>query len=207
MRLSCLSVLALSAAFLFAGCAATPRLVNQWSNPEYAAPEFRRMLVIAVSQQPGIRRTFEDEFVARLRAAGMDAVPSYHYMPEDGKADEARVQAAVKQAGADAAMITRLVRVDKKTEVRPGFYRPAPAVTFGFYPAYSSAWLGYYEPPRIYQYEVYTLETNLYELRKNQLVWSGIVQATRPGEIQREIRSYVEIVVDALRRSQLLRSA
>jgi hypothetical protein len=46
----------------------------------------------------------------------------------------------VKQADADAAVITRFVRVEKKTDVTPGFYRPAPAVTFGFYPGYSAAW-------------------------------------------------------------------
>ena len=32
---------------------------------------------------------------------------------------------AVKQAGADATIITRLVREEKKTEVVPGVYRPA----------------------------------------------------------------------------------
>jgi hypothetical protein len=106
-------------------------------------------MVIGVSGQPSIRRTFEEEFVTKLKAAGVDAVASYLYIPEDGQVDEGRVHEAVRQANADAVIITRLVRVEKKTEVSPGFYQPAPAVTFGFYPGYSAAWLGYYEPPRV----------------------------------------------------------
>jgi hypothetical protein len=140
------------------------------------------------------------------KAAGLDAEPSYRYIPEDGQVDEARVQQAVRQANADAAIITRLVRVEKKTEVSPGFYEPAPALTFGFYPGYSAAWLGYYEPPRIYQYDVYISETSLYDMARNRLVWSGTVQTTDPGDLNKEIKRYVDSVIDALKKKNLLAS-
>ncbi|HSE85513.1 MAG TPA: hypothetical protein VLJ79_04775, partial [Candidatus Binatia bacterium] len=138
--------LALAVALSLTACAASTKIVNQWANPDYASPRFRKIMVIGVSRQPSIRRTFEDEFVTRLKAAGVDAVPSYLYIREDGRVDEARLQEAIKQATADGVIITRLVRVEKKTEVSPGFYQPAPALGFGFYPGYSAAWIGYYEP-------------------------------------------------------------
>jgi hypothetical protein len=198
-------VVAIAVAFVLAGCAAT-KIVTEWSNPDYASPRFKKILVIGVSKQPSIRRTFEEEFVNKLKAAGVDAVPSYLYIPEDGQVDEARLHAAVKQANADGVIITRLVRVEKKTEVSPGFYQPAPAATFGFYRGYSTAWLGYYEPPRIYQYEVYISETSLYDVTKNQLVWTGTAETTDPGNIGNEIKRYVDIVIDALRSKKLLPS-
>jgi hypothetical protein len=162
-------------------------------------------LVLAVSKNPATRRTFEDEFVAKLKAAGVDAAPSYRYIPEEGETAEPRLLEAVKQAGADAAVITRLVRVEKKTEVTPGFYQPAPAVTFGFYPGYSAAWLGYYEPPTIYQRDIYISETSLYDLTKDQLVWSGTVQTVGP-DINKEIKRYVDTVIEALKSKNLLPS-
>src|SRR5262245_43588141 len=94
-------------------------------------------MVIGVSKQLAIRRKFDAEFVTKLKQAGVEALPSYLYSPEDGQVDESRLQAAVKQAGADAVVITRLVRVEKKSEVSPGFYQPGP---FGFYGGYSAAW-------------------------------------------------------------------
>jgi hypothetical protein len=188
------------------GCAASSKIVNQWVSPDYGSPRFKRILVLGVSKQPSLRRTFEDAFVAKLKVEGVDAVPSYGYVAEDGEVAEARLQAAVSQADADSALITRLVRVERKTEVIPGFYQPSPALTCGFYPGYSAFWHGYYEPPRIYQYDVYISETSLYDLTRNQLVWSGTVQTTDPGDINREIKRYVDSVMDGLRSKNLLPS-
>jgi hypothetical protein len=198
-------VVAIAAAFVFAGCAAT-KIVTEWSNPDYASPAFKKIMVIGVSKQPSIRRTFEDEFVNKLKATRVDAVPSYLYVLEDERIDEARMDQVVRQANADAVIITRLVRVEKKTEVSPGFYQPAPAVSYGFYRGYSTAWLGYYEPPRIYQYDVYISETNLFDVTKDQLVWAGTAETTDPGDIGNEIRRYVDIVIAALKNKNILPS-
>jgi hypothetical protein len=194
--------LALAAALGLTACAASTKIVNQWVSPDYTSPRFRKIMVIGVSKQASIRRTFEDEFVTQLKAAGVEAVPSYLYIPEDGQVDESRLQAAVKQAGADAVIITRLVRVEKKSEVSPGFYRPGPV---GFYGGYSAAWLGYYEPPRVYQYDVYVSETSLYDM--NQLVWAGTAETTDTGDISKEIKGYVVTVIDALKNRNLLPSS
>jgi hypothetical protein len=191
----------IAATLLFGGCAAT-QVVNQWSNPSYAAVSFKRILVIGVSKQTSIRRNFEDEFVAQLRAAGADAVPSYEFTPENGPVEESRLARAVKQAGADAVITTRLVRVEKKAEYIPGSYGPYPG--FGFYRWYSSAWVGFYEPPRLHYYDIYTSETSLHDVRNDRLVWSGIAKTTQLGDIRQETKEYVEVVIAALREKNLL---
>jgi len=190
--------LALAVVAVATGCASS-RVVNQWTNPAYAAPRFQRIMVIGITKQPSIRRAFEDEFVARLKEKGVDAVQSYLSLPEDGPVEEARLNEAVRQANADATITTRLVNVDKRTEVRPGMYAP-----YGFYRGYAGAWWGYYEPPIVYQYDVYVSETSLYDVKNNQLVWSGVVQTEQPGEIRKEIVHYVGVVIDALKDRHLL---
>jgi hypothetical protein len=184
-----------------AGCAAS-KIVNQWHDPAYSSAGFKQIVVIGVSKQASIRRSFEDEFVAQLKSVGTEAVPSYRFIKEEGQAEEARLLQAVKQTGADGAIITRLVRVERQTQVTPGHYDPFP--TYGFYRWYSSAWGGYYEPPRVYNYEVYVSETSLYDLRRDRLVWAGTVTTTDPGNISKEIRNYVKIVIDALTDKNLL---
>ena len=191
----------IAAALLLGGCAAT-QIVNQWSNPSYAAVSFKRILVIGVSKQTSIRRNFEDEFVAQLRAAGADAVPSYEFTPEDGPVEESGLARAVKQAGADAVITTRLVRVERKAEFIPGTYGPYPG--FGFYRWYSSAWVGFYEPPRLRFYDIYISETSLHDVRNDRLVWSGIAKTTQLGDIRQETKEFVEVVIAALREKNLL---
>jgi len=46
----------------------------------------------------------------------------------------------------------------------------------------------------------------LHDLRKNQLVWSGTVQTTDPGNIVSEIKRYVANVIDAVKSKSLLPS-
>jgi len=191
----------IATALLLSGCAAT-QIVNQWSNPSYAAASFKRILVIGVSKQTSIRRTFEDEFVVQLKAAGTDAAPSYEFTPEDGPVEESRLARAVKQAGADAVITTRLVRVEKQAEYIPGTYGPYPG--FGYYRWYSSAWVGFYEPPRLHFYDIYISETSLYDVRNDRLVWSGIAKTTKLDDIRTEIKEYVEVVIAALRERNLL---
>lgn len=204
MRTSVAQILGWSivaAALLLGGCAAT-QIINQWSNPSYPAASFKRIMVIGVSKQTSIRRTFEDEFVAQLRVAGTDAAPGYEFIPEDGPAEEPRLARAVKQAGADAVITTRLVRVEKQAEYIPGTYGPYPG--FGFYRWYSSAWVGFYEPPRLRFYDIYISETSLHDVRNDRLVWSGIAKTTKLDDIRSEIQGFVEVVIAALREKNLL---
>jgi hypothetical protein len=192
----------IAAALLFTACATT-QIINQWSDPSYTSPSFTRIMVIGVSKQDSIRRTFEDEFVAQLKALGIDAVPSYLFVPEAGQVEESRLKQVVKQAGADAAIITRLVRVEKKAQMTPGRYGPFPG--FGFYRWYSNAWVGFYEPPRVDFYDIYISETSLYDVVNDRLVWSGVAKTTDLGNIQKEIKEYVQTVIKALSERNLLR--
>src|SRR2546430_16478375 len=127
MRASRLRLLGFALTWLVVatGCA-TPRIVSQWSSPEYAAPRFEKIMVIGITRQPSIRRSFEDEFVARLKATGVDAVPSYRFIPEDGPVEEARLTEAVKQAGAGATTTARPGKGGKKTPGSPAAHPPRP---------------------------------------------------------------------------------
>ena len=182
-------------------CGST-ELVHQWSNPAYAAPSFKKVMVIGVTKQAAIRRTFEDEFVAQLKAAGVNATPSYLYIPQDGPVGEAVLKQALKEAAADAMIITRLVRVQQKTEIAPGYYPPDPAMAV--HPLYTTAWNDYYEPPIVYRSEVYTCETSLYDTVKNRVVWSGTAQTTTPGNLNQEIKDYAGVIISALKDKKLI---
>ena len=194
--------LALVTLVLAASGCATTRVVHQWTSPDSASVSFKKFLVIAISKQPGIRRSFEDEFVAKLKAMGLDAVPSYGFITEDGPVEEPQLREAVEKAGADATLVTRLVRVERKYSVDYGYYHP-PLVGFGFYRGYAAAWAGYYDPATVYPYDVFISETSLYDTAKSQLVWSGTVE-TLPQSISKDISRYVDAVIEALRAKNLL---
>jgi hypothetical protein len=192
---ACLLVLA-------AGCAST-ELIDQWKSPEFQGPPLKKVMVVGVTNQPGTRRIFEDEFSAALKAAGVTAVPSYTVIPQDGQAAQAVLEQAVKGMGADGVLITRLVRREQKTQVTPGYYQPAPPIG-GFYGWYSSAWVGYYEPPTVYQYDVVTAETSLYSVNASKLLWSGTTQTFSPTDVKKETPGFARIIISALQKNGII---
>jgi hypothetical protein len=159
-------------------------------------------MVIGVTKQAGIRRTFEDEFARQLREHGVEAVPSYFSIPEDGEVSSARLSQAVEKSGVDAVLITRLVKVDRSTQIYPGTYAGPPYM--GFYGFYSSAWIGYYDPPQIYTYDVVTSETSLLEPKSNQLIWSGTSETFSPDDVKKDTREYAAVIIKALAKDGLL---
>jgi hypothetical protein len=163
----------------------------------------RRVLVVGATDQTSIRRNFEDEMTARLKSNALATFPSYHYLPEAEPFSESRLKEAARKADADAMIVSRLSRVEERTEVSPGYYDPYPA--FGLYGWRSSLWYrGLYSPPRVYRYPVYFTETTLYDIAKNEVIWTGTIRTINPDDMPKEIADYVGVVVSALKAENIL---
>ena len=184
-------------ALALVGCAATT-LKNSWRDPGYKGPPLKKVMVVGVSSQSVTRRTFEDEFVKQLKADGVEGIQSYNFIPQNGKAEEAEVKQAVKKAGADGVLITRLVRVDVNVQVvQPmGFY--------GGYGGYAGAWGGYYDPPMTTTTDTLVLETTLWGLNDSTLLWSGSTETFAPTNIQQETEQFAKVIIGALKKQHLI---
>lgn len=199
------AVVAVLAVALASGCAPATKLTNAWVDPAFAGPPFRNLLVLGISANEGERRTFEDEFAAKLRGAGVKAVPGYTLLPRGGKVANEVLEGVLKKIGADGAIVARVLAVDRKTAYSPGYVTVIPSVGYarGFYGFYGSA-VAVATPPTPYQYDVVVVETSLWQTRDATLVWSATTQTTDPGELKQEIAGYAEVILGALRERGLI---
>jgi hypothetical protein len=188
---------------VFAGCSATSPIVSEWRNPAYTSGSFKRIMVGGLGGEISVRRNFEDEFVAQLRAAGVDALPSYRFIPEDEKIDESKLKQGAQKAGADGLLFARLVKVEQKSQYGPSYL---PYTSFGIFGSHVGAsWHGLGGAPRVYRYNEYVSETTLYDLGKNDVVWTGTIKTTEPENVKTAIKSYVEAVMKTLQDNNLIR--
>jgi len=179
-------------------CAST-ELTSSWTSPDYNGPALKKLLVMGVSNQPSLRRTFEDGLVEELKGAGVDAVASYNFIPEGGQAEESRVSQAVKDASADGVLITRLVRVDVK--VIP---TSAPRMGIGYYGGYAMAYGSVYDSTMADRADTIVLETTLYGVDPGHLLWSGTTQTFDPKSIKQEMPGFAKIIIGALQTHKLV---
>ena len=184
-------------ALLMTACASTT-LKHSWQSRDYNGPPLKKLLVVGISKQSTVRRTFEDGFVEQLKAGGVGAVASYTLIPDDSQATEAQLTQAVKDAGADGALITRLVRVDVTTQA---FY---PPVGMGYYGAYAGAWGGAYNAPTVSESDTVVLETTLSGIDESKLLWSGTTETFAPSSVNDNLPGFAKVIIGALKKGKLI---
>jgi hypothetical protein len=107
----------------------------------------------------------------------------------------------VKETGADGVLVVRMVKREQQTQVSPTYPAARPS---GFYGGYSGAWTGYYEPATVYQYDIVTLESSLYSPAQQKLVWSATTESFAPTDLKKEIASFSDIIIGALRKQKIV---
>ena len=172
-----LAALAVSA---LASCGPATQLTSSWADPTAANRRYEKVAIVGATPRAPIRRKYEDAFAKELEARGITAVPSYQFAGE-GQLDKEAAAAKLREVGADAVIVTRLV--DQETVQT---YYPPTYSTMAAPSAYYGGWYGYYSmgytyessPGYVAENKVYRIETNLYDVTNDKLAWSGLTETT-----------------------------
>lgn len=199
--------LALALAASTTACARVTTVEHVWRAPDWPG-SFTHIVIFGMSKRPGVRRAFESHMAAALAERGVQATPSFQLFPGDGELHDEDIARELARRGIDGAMIVRLVAIDREQRFVGG-WTPYPYGMFGphygFYGHYHGAWAMMYSPGYVVDYEVFTVETNLYDVASSELVWSGLSETFDPRNVEQAIRSYTRAMVKALRQTDLLR--
>ena len=183
-----------------------------WKDPQYQGGKLKNVLVIGGSTNQVVRRIFEDEFSAKLKTRGTDAIPSYRIFPDEKDLDKAAIESKSRELGIDSMLIARVVDTKTKREITPApynsYYRDTyfynwPNRNSRFYSGSISA--RYYDDQRYYsEYEVVNLETNIFDTQTGNLIWSALSDTVVGGSSELEVSSIVEKIMKNLSENQLI---
>jgi hypothetical protein len=189
---------------ILSGCATTD-LTNSWKNPNYSGGPLTKVLVVGISNQTSVRRSFEETFAQSLANQGVQAIPSYTLIPADGQIAEDVLKKAVEEAGADGILITRMV--DRRTEISVSPASSAPPaydMHRQYYGYYTGAWSGYYEPETLQATEYIIAETTLFRADAPEVVWSGTTRTEQPGDVRKATEGFAKVMIAAMRKKGLI---
>lgn len=186
------------------GCAET-KVTSVWVDQEYQGEGINNIFVVGVSKDGGLRRIFEDEFVNLFKEKGVTATASYRVVPDEDLRDEKKLDSMVKESGSDTILMTRLIDIRKDTQYIPPDYVYAP-------PAYYyGGWHGYYNraymvsPGYTVEYETAVLETNVYDLKTDKLIWSARSDAPTDGKMGKHIKDFARSIITQLSEAKLIK--
>lgn len=190
------------AALALAGCASTT-LRDAWSDPDYRGPVFRRVLVLGVTNDVTTRRVFEDIMAQRVASTGVEAIPSYRYLPDEGKVPETELDRAVAASGADALLMSRVRQIDRRMDVYTTMVHGGAGLgSWG--PGWYGMYAGWYPVTEVRQYDVAVVETTVFETATRRVVWSGVTETYSLRSVQQDAPAFSGVVVKALAERGLL---
>lgn len=201
MLVSAALVLALS------GCASTT-LDGSWTRPEFAGKRIDApVLVVGVARGDTVRRVYEDDMTAKLGARGIKAMPSYTVVPTGlGKDADERLVVAARELGARYLLSTAVIGQDREIVVTqdPMWYGGG----FGYRGWYGHYWgMAYPVRTDVRAYNVYIAQTSLTDLSADRIEWAARTRTTDPTNIEKEVKAFVDVILNAMGRSGLVSPA
>lgn len=205
--------------FLLAAVACSKTATNfsqSYRNPGYEETVFKKVLVIAVAQDQNSRQAFEDALVSSIANEGGTAQASIGVLPHEEQVTEDQLHAAIDAGGFDGVLLSRLVSVDKDTQYTPPkkynnprtrYYPASPGWGYGyggFYGFYGTTFAEVHEPGYFETSTTLTLETNLYSVATNELVWTGRSETIDPESIEDARASVTQAVAKKLKEERLI---
>ncbi len=181
--------------FLCTACSST-RVLSSWKSKEVPPPPVGKILVAGIAENGMKQRLFEDAFCKALKKAGVDAVQSYTSISEEDSANKNKTRAAAKALGVPYLLVTHVVGNDKRQVFRPGTTYPAPHSYYYDYGRYYPMVYGYVHEPGYYTTHDYVqLESNLYDVNSEALIWSAATETVDPEDIQKVVDDLSTVLV------------
>lgn len=188
-----------AALFFLVGCAST-QVVESWKNPDFQGTlQFKKVIVMAIAKDESTRRIAEDELAAFI---GTDkAAPSHKFVATEDLKNADKVKAALKANGADGLVVVRYVDTQQEINYSPGM---VSAPYYSPWNYQSMAWGRVAQTGYITTDTIVRLETNIYSIPDEKLIWSGASETFNPGNIHTETKAFARTIQAKLKKDKLL---
>lgn len=200
------AVAGLLVAVLVAAACSSTRLVSVWRAPDSGPYVLagQKVATLVMTKHEGRRRAAEDLLARRITQGGGRGVASWTLIPQRDVRNESRAREALRAAGVDAVVSLAVVDRERETTYTHGYWTAYPRYR-GFWGWYGWGWGTVYEPPRRHTNQIVSVETLVYSLKTDKLVWAATSKTENPDGAEELYESVADAVVDEMKESGLLR--
>ena len=185
------------ATMIITSCTST-KVTSIWKEPNETVSlnKLNKVLVVALFKDETSRRRAEDEMVSYLKGHG---VPSYDYLDTKiSVQNEEAIRNKISGDGFDGAVTMRLVDVEKDKTYTPGNFSTYPTYYRSFSGYYFRNWSNFSTPGYYSTTKTYTIETNVYSIKEDKIIWSGLTETTNPNGVQKMTDEVAKVVYNAM---------
>ena len=174
-----------------AACAATT-FNSSWKAPGAEPLNFKGKKVVAmVMAQEGVRFGAEDALAQELTKQGAVGIAAYSLIPKELTKDKDKAKEFLEKAQVAGVVAMKVVGKDQQVTSSPATYYGSPYYSsfWGGGGFYAWGWGGVYDPGYVRTDTVVAVQTLVFSMAQDKLVWAGQTQTTNPERSARSSRT------------------
>lgn len=179
-------------------CGPSTKIEKSWQEPgaSVTPSATNKVLAIALVKDETSRRVIEDQLVKRLNNNG---VASYTIA---ANATEEVLNQKITEGKFTHVLLMRLADVEKETSYVPG----TTTSFYGGYGRYYGYGAGMYSTPGYYTTDKnYFVETTVYTVNPDKLVWTGTTKTVNPSKIEKAVNEIADVVTEKMKKDGFLK--
>ena len=188
------------------GCSTT-QFTSTWKAPNASLAHIEpgsKVGAMVMHPDVSVRRAAEDALTAELTRRGLQGITGYSILGDTNPRDEGAARAAFTKAGAAAVVVMRGIEEKTQLEYQPPAYNSLPTYP-GFWGGYYGVgWDNVYDPGYLRRSKIVTVETLIYDLKSNTLVWAGRSRTVDPSKLGAFIQEIVDEAVKAMQKDGVI---
>jgi len=204
----------LSFVVLFIACGTTTEIMGSWAKPDITKNKsYSKVFIAALTENNTVQNNLENSLAAAAQERGIETSTSAQAFKQkftlNSKPEKNEILDMVKSKNADAIFTVSIL--DKETESRyvPGsstYYAPMQYGYYGrFSTYYNSVYPMAYDPGYYVEDKIYYLESNLYDVETEELIWSAQSKTMNPSDIDSFAKDYTKTMVNNLIKEGILK--
>ena len=182
-----------------------PKFSSTWKAPEAAGIRFagKKVAALVISNDHDLRVSAEEQLVAEINKRGVQGIATYRMAPAEELTTPERARPWFERAGVEGIVAFRPVSAD--TQVT---YSPSMWVTSSYYSTlwgyYGYGWSGVYSPGSSRRDTTIVIETLIFSLPMNKLLWAGLSTTKNPDPQPEFVKQLVDAAVKEMQKQRLV---
>jgi hypothetical protein len=164
--------------------AADIRFLSTWKSMDATTTSFvgKKVATLVITKDDGLRVSGEEALARELEARGITAIATYRIVPQPELASAERAKPWYDRAAVQGVVAVRPVSKDQVRTYTPATWTSSYYSSFWNY--YGYGWGAYYSPGVDRVDTVVVVETLIFDITANSLVWAAATETQNPKNLQ-----------------------
>jgi hypothetical protein len=205
MRPSSLTPLATTSFVVLAAAALSAAITftSTFKSPDAGSVTFRgkKVAALVISNDNSLRVAGEEALVRELTARGIQGVATYRIAPKEELTTAEKARPWFERAGLEGIVVIRPVSAETRQAYTSGTWMsPNYGTLWGYY---GYGWSTVYVLGSSPKERTVTVETTIYSVSRDQLLWAAVSETTNPKDLRTAIEELAKASIEEMQKQGL----